>query len=184
MSPLPLMKTDRERAAAVLWASRISNRIAFQLREKEGLAYSIGAGISEIGGNEFLAIHMGTGPETVASAAKRIPEMINVLRKEPVGDDELIRLKNSVLIKRRMRRLMNINKAFFAGLDILYGIEPGSEDRIDTALPDVTEADMQQAMDTMGKAFLTLQVNAGAKPVPEKKGMPMGMGKMPPGMGK
>ena len=184
MSPLPAMKTDRDRAAAVLWASRISNRIAFQLREKEGLAYSIGAGISEIGGNQFLTIHMGTGPETVASAGKRIPEMIDALRKEPVGDDELIRLKNSVLIKRRMRRLMNINKAFFVGLDILYGIEPGSEDRIDTALPDVTTADMQQAMNTLGTAFLTLQVNAGEKPAPEKKSMPMGMGKMPPGMGR
>jgi len=106
VSPLPELKTDRERAAAVLWASRISNRIAFQLREKEGLAYSIGAAISDMGGREYLSIHMGTGPETVAAAAKRIPEMIDMLRTEAVDEDELTRLKNSVLISRRMRRLM------------------------------------------------------------------------------
>ena len=182
LSPMPELSKDLEHAAAVLWTSRISNRIAFQLREKEGLAYSIGAGIAEIGGNHFLSIHMGTGPETVKQAVRVIPELIGALRVEPLTADELLRLKNSVLIKRRMRRLMNINKAFFVGLDVLHGREPGQAERIDAALPGVTMDHMKQAMDTIGLQFLTLRVNADVKPKPERKmGRPGGM---PPGMGR
>lgn len=182
LSPISDMGSDREQAAAVLWTSRISNRIAFQLREEEGLAYAIGAGITEIGGNRFLSIHMGTGPETVKRAARVIPELIGALRAEPITGDELDRLKNSVLIKRRMRRLMNINKAFFVGLDVLHGREPGQAERIDAALSAVTLDDMKQAMDSIGLQFLTLRVNADVKPKPERKmGMPGGM---PPGMGR
>ncbi|NOZ12544.1 MAG: insulinase family protein [Acidobacteria bacterium] len=134
---LPLkdkMQTD-ELAAALLFARQLSDTVSFQLREREGLAYSVGAGIRNIAGHYFLVLSMGTSPKHVRYSAKRMDEMLGAaLQKRKISKSDLDRIRNSLLISRRMKRLTNVNKAFFIGVNILWHRPLNFEEQLDNSI--------------------------------------------------
>ncbi len=176
---LPEPKTDVEWAALQLTARRISQRISFQLREKEGLAYSIGASIGQVAGNTMIQIHMGTAPAQVGNMPKRLEALVSESLHQPVEQDELERLCHSLLIDRRMKRLTNINKASFRSLDLLWGRDPGFEKRVDDALISMDLKTLRACLKKLRPDFRTILVNVDkGEPGQEKKepgmmGMPV-----------
>lgn len=167
-------------AALHVWARRISQRISFQLREREGLAYSIGARITSIAGMPALQLYMGTSPGQVSRIPGRLKKMVADVLSEPIQQDELDRLCLSLLIDRRMKRLTNINKASFRSLDLLWGREPGFEQRVDEQLMKMTRTALKKASEELRVPFTTILVNSNQEAAKGKEGPPS-MGRMPGG---
>ncbi len=172
--PLKKNLTLSDIAALLLLSRRISDEISFQLREREGLAYSIGAGIRNIGDNYFLVLAMGTAPKYVKSAADRMNGILTrILSEKAIPEAELERFRNSLLISRIMKRLPNVNKAFFIGLNTLWSRPENFQERVDNAIKKVDIDTLVNAKKLLTPVEIRILINASEDQV-EKTGIKQG----------
>ncbi len=113
----------------------MSSRLFQNIREKRGLAYSVGSELSLFRDTGCLLISAGTSPANVQEVVRLTLEELARLKDEPVGEEELERakshLKGSIMLSlestsARMANLARQRLFFgrFFGLDeILAGIE-------------------------------------------------------------
>jgi len=169
--PLKDEMNAREIATALLFARQVSDAISFQLREKEGLAYSIGAGVRNIGGHYFLTLGMGTSPKFVTSSADRMDNMLeSLLTGGKIAESELQRIRNSLLISRRMKRLTNVNKAFFNGLDLLWNRPQNFEEEVDNSIKKMNVATLEKARALLSGPEIRILINATDESVEKNNG--------------
>ncbi|BBB33070.1 hypothetical protein TTHT_1580 [Thermotomaculum hydrothermale] len=112
-----------EYAKLKLLTANASDKIAFQIREKEGLAYSIGCYLTYKGGHTFFVAYCGTNPEKANYVAKKISGMVKKLMLSPVvfEEENLTKIKNSIVFSDTLKTLPNVNKSFFNALYTLTG---------------------------------------------------------------
>jgi predicted Zn-dependent peptidase len=67
----------------------MSSRLFREVRERRGLAYSVGSSVSRHSDNGMLAVSAGVSPENVVEALSVILEQIELMAREPVGAEEL-----------------------------------------------------------------------------------------------
>jgi predicted Zn-dependent peptidase len=67
----------------------MSSRLFKEVRERRGLAYSIGSSVSRYSDSGMLGISAGVSPENTTAAVTVILEELERLAAEPVGDEEL-----------------------------------------------------------------------------------------------
>jgi len=104
---------NSEDAMALRLATTIlSSRLRLNLREKQGLAYSVGAGIRFLKDFGWYTCSMGTGYENYEIARDGILDEIRKLSTEPLPDEELEKTKNSLWGSMLMRNLSCINQAY------------------------------------------------------------------------
>ncbi len=72
-----------------------SSRLLMTLREGLGIVYSINAGISAYDETGCFAIDLATAPENLCLAVEEILKETLRLAREPIGDDELERVRRS-----------------------------------------------------------------------------------------
>jgi predicted Zn-dependent peptidase len=72
----------------------MSSRLFKEVREKRGLAYSVGASASRYTGAGSFAISAGVSPENVIEATRVILHELRRLVDEPVGADELTKARD------------------------------------------------------------------------------------------
>ncbi len=128
-----------DQAALSVAVSILSGDIAFDLRETQGLAYSIGAGVSFRGEMATLSAGMGTGPENVDAALLGIRQYLDrAVSTDEIDEKAVVRTVNSLVGRDLMRRLSRPSQAFRLGLRSLR------DDRTDWAaeLRDVTADDV------------------------------------------
>lgn len=90
----------------ILGGGSLSNRLADRVRQKEGLSYGVGSGLSaraKDGRVDFM-IYAITNPENKDKLMKVIREEIDRLRKDGVTEDELAKAKTAYLQTARVRR--------------------------------------------------------------------------------
>jgi predicted Zn-dependent peptidase len=97
----PALTRDDERrfALAVLdsiFGGSTSSRLFVEIREKRGLAYSIGSYSDQYTDAGLVATYVGTREENVEQASEVIATELQRLRSEPVSDEELARGKEQV----------------------------------------------------------------------------------------
>ena len=140
-----------ERAAMTVAVAALSDRLGAELREKRGLAYSVGASMRPWGGSYRLDIGMGTRPDNLAAAEEGVREVLASLRTSPPGADEVSRVVRAVRGRALMRRMTRISLAYEAAMEILRGREPGDErralDALDTVDPEAVEAVIERRID-------------------------------------
>ncbi len=73
-----------------------SSRLFREVREKRGLAYSVGSYSSQYADQGTVAMYVGTREDNVAEACEVIAAELESLRSMPVGADELARAKEHV----------------------------------------------------------------------------------------
>lgn len=134
--PLPDLSLSQLSGIMVV-SSYLSEKLTFQLREREGLAYSMGAYTTSIGGNYFFVVSMATSPDKVDYAYDKINKIIKDILKEGIVEDELVKTKNKLAGNRLMRRLTNINKAFFHSINLNLNRPLEFEKQLDNAISDV-----------------------------------------------
>jgi predicted Zn-dependent peptidase len=72
----------------------MSSRLFKEVRERRGLAYSVGSSVSRHSDTGMLAVSAGVSPENVREAVRVILEELEKLTQERVGDDELAKARD------------------------------------------------------------------------------------------
>ena len=98
--------------------SNASDKIAFQIREKEGLAYSIGCYITYKGGHSFFVAYCGTNPKKAEYVSEEMERMVRELMLKPIEfkQKDLVKIKNGIVFSGILKTLPNVNKSFFNAL--------------------------------------------------------------------
>jgi predicted Zn-dependent peptidase len=107
-----------------IFGGSTSSRLFREVREKRGLAYSVGSYNEQFTDQGLVATYVGTREDNVEEACQIIGTELARLRSEPVSDEELLRAKESV--KGRLvlssestaARMTRISRATLFGLPI------------------------------------------------------------------
>jgi predicted Zn-dependent peptidase len=93
-----LSRTDPDRYALLILNSVLgrgmSSRLFKEVRERRGLAYAVGSGLSRHNDTGLLSITAGVSPEKLREAAQVIVEEVFKLSEEPVPGEEMARARD------------------------------------------------------------------------------------------
>jgi predicted Zn-dependent peptidase len=118
---------ERRFALAVLdsiFGGSSSSRLFREVREKRGLAYSVGSYNEQYTDSGLVAIYVGTREDNVEEACTIIGTELERLRSEPVSDEELSRAKENVKgrlvlsLESTVARMARVSRATLFGLPI------------------------------------------------------------------
>lgn len=124
----------------------LSSRLQLDLREKQGLAYSVGADIRFLKDFGWYTCAMGTGYENFEVARDGILAEIKKLKTEPIGQAELDKARNSLWGSMLMRNMSCINQAFNMAYYEFVGVGFDYDDGYRNRLNEVTIDDVKQAV--------------------------------------
>ncbi|MDR4506504.1 MAG: insulinase family protein [Candidatus Scalindua sp.] len=125
-------------------SSLFSDRLAFNLREKQGLAYSISSYFPKYKDAHWYYIAMGTRPENIEKAIAGIREEIHSMREATFDSDEVQKTINAALGRRGMRRLDRVGQAYYISMEILDDNSPEADDEYGGRLKAVTVQDVNR----------------------------------------
>ncbi|MCJ7459233.1 MAG: insulinase family protein [candidate division Zixibacteria bacterium] len=113
---------DNPEAPALEVANSIlSSRLGLNLREKKGLAYSVGSSVNFDKDFGWFIASIGTRPKNYKEAFDGILNEMNQLKENPVDDNELETAKNSLWGNLLFYRLSRINQAYYMGVNEFLG---------------------------------------------------------------
>jgi predicted Zn-dependent peptidase len=91
-------RRDPDRYALMVFNSLLgrgmSSRLFKEVREKRGLAYSVGSAASRYFDTGLLVINAGVAPQNLKEAARVIVGELRKLVEEPVGEEELTKVRD------------------------------------------------------------------------------------------
>ena len=136
----------RERFALEIAGSILSAKLFGTLREKEGLAYSIDAGVSFPQGGTLLLVGMGTAPQNVERAKASILREVKAVVETPPTKEEVERRANGLAGRLAMRMLSSINRAYSLGVAEFRGLDHGYGEAYRQALRSVTPEEVAEVL--------------------------------------
>jgi zinc protease len=149
----PVAGTSSPAAVSLEIATAVlSDRLASNLREKQGLAYSVGAGIIMDTSFGWYYCSMGTSAKKYQQAFDGIILEIDKLRLDGPTDAEVNRARNQIWGRMMMTKLSRINQAFYMAQDEYLG-RPTGYDR--TYFDQLMKATVPTVMDAASKYFRT-----------------------------
>jgi zinc protease len=111
-----------DRAALLVAMDALSDRMTAVIREREGLAYRLGAGVRHLpGGAWVLSASVGTRPENVDRVADLLAELVADLGAESLSPDDLERLNARARRTRMLRGLSAASRAYRVGRALFEG---------------------------------------------------------------
>jgi predicted Zn-dependent peptidase len=131
------------RVLGAILGSGMSGRLFVELREKRGLAYSLGMSIPFRTGPTSLVAYLGTAPSNVEPAQAGILSEIERVRREPVTSQELARAKAYVLGSLTMDRRTNARHAWYLAFFEVIGAGWDFPDRYAQAIERVSVDDVR-----------------------------------------
>jgi zinc protease len=123
----------------------MSGRLFVELREKLGLAYSVGAINPSRAGPAPLLAFLGTAPANAEAAEAAMLRELERIRREPPTAEELARARAYLQGTQAMDRRTNARQAWYLAFFELVGAGHDYPDRYAAALGKVTAADVQAA---------------------------------------
>jgi len=123
----------------------VAGRLFVELREKRGLAYSLGALNPSRAGPSFLVGYIGTAPASAEPAEAGILREIERIRSEPPTAEELARAKAYLQGTLAMDRRTNARQAWYLAFFELIGAGHEFPDRYVRDLAAVSAADVHVA---------------------------------------
>jgi len=135
-----------DRAALLVAMDALSDRMTAVVREREGLAYRLGAGVRPIpGGAWILSARVGTRPENSRRVAELLATLVAELGTDRLSAEDLERLNARARRTRMLRGLSAASRAYRVGRALFEG--PGSPLAIDEAsYAAVTPEQVRQAV--------------------------------------
>ena len=119
-----------DRAALLVAMDALSDRMTAVIREREGLAYRLGAGVRTIpGGGWILSATVGTRPDNGDRVAELLEELVAELSAEPISAGDFERLNARARRTRMLRGLSAASRAYRVGRALFEG--PGSPLAVD-----------------------------------------------------
>ncbi len=123
----------------------LRDRVVFSIREKQGLTYHMGVGISFYKNQALVYLNVDTRPENVAVLK---PQLKSFLSSEMVADftpEELRKDIEKRLGRLMFRRLSSINQAYYLGYDTYFNGDPQQGEKELAALRQVTYSQVRKA---------------------------------------
>jgi zinc protease len=120
----------------------MSGRLFTELRDRRGLAYSVGALGTYRTGPAFLVTYMGTAPPNAEAAETGMLAEIDRIRIAPVTEGELARAKAYLLGRLAMDRRTNARYAWYLAFFDVIGAGWDFPERYARAVEAVTSADV------------------------------------------
>jgi predicted Zn-dependent peptidase len=115
--------------AIKLWNAALSNAIQFQLREREGLAYSIGSSVDRMeDGTVLWTASAGTRLANLARVLEGFQEELAKALDTPPDSATVERQGYQMYGRSLMRRATRMNRAYAAGMAVLEGRDPAGID--------------------------------------------------------
>jgi predicted Zn-dependent peptidase len=122
----------------------LSSNLAQNLREEQGLAYRIGAGLTLDRDFGWYSVGMGTGTENYEVAKAGILAELERLKIEPVTTEQVEKAVNSLWGSMLTARLSRINQAFYMAVNEFVGLGYDYQEELIAALREVTPEQIQQ----------------------------------------
>jgi zinc protease len=123
----------------------LSSRLGLTLREKEGLAYSVGSGVEFGRDVGWFVCAMGTGNENLDRAETGIREQLKLFQDKPISEDELQTAINSFWGHWLRYHQTAINQAHYLSLYDFLGVGYGFDRTYIDKVRRVSGADVQRA---------------------------------------
>lgn len=134
-------------APAIDMASTIiSSRMRENLREKQGLAYSVGMGVSFMPEFGWLVASMGTGYKNYQVARDGMLAEMNGLKDTIPSQNELEKAQNSTWGSMLLARASRINQAYYMCKNEFLGVGYDYEDDYISKIRSVTPADIERVV--------------------------------------
>ena len=136
-----------ERAPMLVAMDALSDRMTAVIREREGLAYRLGAGVRHLpGGGWILSATVGTRPENTERVAALLEELVAGLGSDSLSTADLGRLHARQRRTRMLRTLSAASRAYRLGRALYEG--PGSPLLVDDAAYAAVTPEQVQAVVT------------------------------------
>ncbi len=147
----------------------MSSRLFKEVREKRGLAYSVGSGVARYTDTGVLSISAGVSPEKLEEAATVILEELRRLADEPVGDAELKKAKDYTIGSFRLGLETTMALAQRAGEALLMTGDIEPVDEVVERLGAVSAEDVRRVAERIVRPdALSMAVVGPAGPDPER----------------
>lgn len=144
-----------------LLGTGMSSRLFKNLRDQEGLAYQLGSAYGpNMAGGPFV-VYIGTNPENLDKAQKKLLEEVFRLKKEFVGSKELQEAKDKLIGNFIISQETNLEKASTLGWFEVSGRGYEFKDEYVELINSVTESDI---IDVANKYFTSNYVLSVVKP--------------------
>jgi zinc protease len=131
-------------------------RLFLELRDRQGLAYSVSSANVEGVAPGFFSIYIATAPEKLEQAQRGILEELERLRDKAPPEEELERARRYLTGSAAIDAQRNSHHAAHVALDALYGLGPDAHYGYAAAVAAVTEDDVLR----VARRILTLDAYA------------------------
>jgi zinc protease len=137
---------DMQVLTAVL--SGMGGRLFCELREKEGLCYTVDAINFGGVGPGFLGAYMGTAPKNLSVAVNGIKKELSRIAKDGVSPEEMTRAKNYLIGNFELSLQKNLDAATTMATDELFGLGYDFSRRYPEKIEAVTASDVKRVAET------------------------------------
>ncbi len=128
----------------ILGSSGLSSRLFLELREKQGLAYTVRSVYEPcaLGGHFF--VYIGTEPKNIKTSISGFDKEITKIMTEYVSDEELENAKNNAIGKRQFYQETNMSEAVLNGYYEFLGLGSSFEEELTEKIKKVTKEEIIQ----------------------------------------
>jgi len=135
---------DKKDAPAIQALSLVlSDNIVFDIREKQGMAYGMSAGIEVNGNKALFFINQGTRPQNVDKLIPQYPRFFEMKAIDTLSQKTVEKSINMYLGRMMFRRLSSINQAFYLGSSAYFFNDYSNDKNFLDALKAVKLADVK-----------------------------------------
>jgi len=122
----------------------LSSRLGLNLREKQGLAYSVGSSTDFVKHFGWFVASIGTRPQNYQIALDGILAEMERLKQETVSPEELEKAKNGIWGRMLFYRLSRVNQAYFMSVNEFKEVGYDYDDQYIQHIRSVTSDQIKQ----------------------------------------
>lgn len=126
----------------ILGSSGLSSRLFVELRDKQGLAYTVRSALEPLRHSSLFYFYIGTEPKNIEKSLKGFKIEAGKMAKDYVSDIELSGAKENILGRLEYFSQTNMQLASIAGYDYIMGLELNYEEKYKKMLNAVTKEDV------------------------------------------
>jgi len=147
---------------SALLGGGMAGRLFVELRDKQGLAYVVGALYPSRRDPGFFVVHMGTAPENLARAEEGIGKEVERIRRDRAAAEEVARAKAYLLGTLAMDRRTNAREAWYLAFFEIEGVGHEFLNRYVARVEAVTAGEVQR----VARRYLTHPTIVVLRPFP------------------
>ncbi len=132
-----------EKAPLKVLSLILNDKIVFDIRETQGLAYNMSAGVETLGNKAMFYINMGSRKENVEKLVKQFSQKFSTKYLGKITSEEITKRLNMYLGRMLFRRLSSINQGFYLCKSYYFSQDFKADETFLNQLKHVTSKDVK-----------------------------------------